>query len=121
MSMCQPCDLEQSTPPTLGAAVVTTAFEGELGACVGDDVGIIVGVIVGALLGVCVGDDVGCFVVDMDAGLDRRHSSLSNHGANSHCLYRKKRFGTADLEHERQTPVSFNKVGKHDHLHILQK
>ena len=96
MSMCQPCDLEQSTPPTLGAAVVTTAFEGELGACVGDDVGIIAG----ALLGVCVGDDVGCFVVgggvDMDAGLDRRHSSLSNHGANSHCLYRKKRFGTSN-------------------------
>ena len=84
MSMCQPCDLEQSTPPTLGAAVVTTAFEGELGAAVGDDVGIIAG----ALLGVCVGDDVG--------GLDRRHSSLSNHGANSHCLYRKKRFGTSD-------------------------
>ena len=73
MSMCQPCDLEQSTPP-IGAAVVTAAFEEELGACVGDDVGFFV-----------VG---GC--VDMDAGLDRRHSSLSNHGANSHCIEMKR-------------------------------
>ena len=60
---------------------MTTEFEDELGA-----------------LGTCVGDDVGCFVVgagvgcvvvgagvDMDAGLDRRHSSLSSHGAHSHC------------------------------------
>ena len=89
MSMCQPCDLEQSTPP-IGAAVVTAAFEEELGACVGDDVGIFVGI----LLGACVGYDVGCFVVggcvDMDAGLDRRHSSLSNHGANSHCIEMKR-------------------------------
>ena len=65
------------------------------------------GIFVGALLGTCVGDDVGCFVVgagvgcvvvgagvDMNAGLDRRHSSLSSHGAHSHCLYGVKRLAS---------------------------
>ena len=79
---------------------MTTEFEDELG----DDVGIFVGIFVGALLGACVGDDVGCVVVgagvDMDAGLDRRHISLSSHGANSHC-YIERNIWQVRLEHER--------------------